>query len=250
MSELGLCSRREADRLIEQGLVLVNGKIVDQLGSKVLPSDRVELRQKAQDQLSKKVSLILNKPVGYASHGTDQGYPTVLDLILKKNQFDKSQAFSPKIKEGLAPVGRLDIESQGLMLLTQEGRVAKAVIGENVEMEKEYLVRFTGEVTNEKLTHLSSGKIILDGRKLKPAQVTRLNQDQLQIVLTEGVKRQIRRMMEEVDLKVTGLKRVRVGPIRLSDLPEGEWRFLSADEIEALLENRPASAPKRRFLRR
>lgn len=250
MSELGLCSRREADRLIEQGLVLVNGIIVDQLGTKVFPSDKIELRKQAQDQLDQKVSVMLNKPIRYTSHGTDKDYPTVLDLIQKSNQIDLERSFSVKIKEGLAPVGRLDIESQGLMLLTQDGRVAKAVIGETVEMEKEYLVRFEGPLTEEKLRTLSDGKITLDGRKLKKAQIEKINKDQLRFVLLEGVKRQIRRMMEEVDLKVTGLKRVRIGPLRLGNLPEGKWRHLTDEEVTGLLENRPARTPKRRFPKR
>lgn len=250
MSELGLCSRREADRLIEQGLVLVNGKIIDQLGSKVHPSDKIELRKKAQDELNRKVSLVLNKPIRYTSHATDKDYPTVLDLIQKSNQADLDKSFSVKIKEGLAPVGRLDIESQGLMLLTQDGRVAKAVIGENVEMEKEYLVRFEGQLTEEKIRILSRGQITLDHRRLKPAKIERINEDQLRFTLTEGVKRQIRRMMEAVDLKVTGLKRVRIGPIRLGRLPEGKWRYLTDEEVAALLENKPAPTPKRRFPKR
>jgi 23S rRNA pseudouridine2604 synthase len=250
MSELGLCSRREADRLIEQGLVLVNGSIVDQLGTKVLPTDKIELRQRAQEQLAEKVSVMLNKPIKFTSHGNDQGYPTVLDLILKKNQSDLERPFSIKIKEGLGPVGRLDIESQGLMLLSQDGRVAKAVIGEHVEMEKEYLVRFVGELNKEKISKLSRGEIVLDGRRLKEALVEQINEDQLRIVLVEGVKRQIRRMMDIVDLQVTGLKRVRIGPLRLGNLPEGMWRHLTEEEVQGLLENAPAPAPKKRFPRR
>jgi len=250
MSELGLCSRREADRLIAQGLVLVNGKIVDELGSKVLPSDKVELRKKAVEQLSQKVSVILNKPVGYTSHGTDEGHETVLELITKTNQCDTEIPFSVKIKDGLAPVGRLDIESQGLMLLSQDGRVAKAVIGEHIEMEKEYLVRFTGPINKEKIKFLSSGSLKLDQRVLKPAQVEQINEDQLRVVLVEGVKRQIRRMLEAVDLDVTGLKRVRIGPIRLGSLPEGQWRHLTEDEVAALLENRSAPLTRSQVRRR
>lgn len=250
MSELGICSRREADVLIAQGLVLVNGEIVDELGFKVTREDQVELREKADVMLSKKVSVILNKPIRYTSHGTDKNYPTVLDLIQKKNQFDLDRPFSMKIKDGMAPVGRLDIESQGLMLLTQDGRVAKAVIGENVIMEKEYLVRFEGEITREKIHKLSNGSITLEGRRLQRAQIEQINEDQLRFTLIEGVKRQIRRMMEVVDLEVTGLKRVRIGPIRLEKLPEGMWRHLTEDEVNALLENRPAPQPKRRFPRR
>jgi 23S rRNA pseudouridine2604 synthase len=250
MSELGLCSRREADQLIAQGLVVVNGQIVDQLGSKVSRKDKIELRQKAEDLLSSKVSLMLNKPVGYASHGTDKGHKTALDLIQKQSQDDLEISFSPKIKEGMAPVGRLDIESQGLMILTQDGRVAKAVIGEHVTMEKEYLVRFQGEFTEYKRRTLSLGEITLDGRRLKKALVEKINEDQLRVVLVEGVKRQIRRMMEAVGLEVTGLKRVRIGPLRLGRLPEGKWRHLNAEEINALLENKPATLPKRSTPRR
>lgn len=250
MSELGICSRREADRLIEQGLVLVNGEIVDTLGTKVSPQDKIELRKKAVAQLSEKVSLVLNKPVGYVSHGTDMGYPTVLDLINKSSQFDLDHSFSPRIKEGLAPVGRLDIESQGLMLLTQDGRVAKSVIGESIEMEKEYLVRFSGQITKEKIKTLSSGVLVIEGRKIKKAQVEQINPDQLKVILVEGVKRQIRKMLEAVDIEVTGLKRVRIGPLRLSHLPEGKWRHLTDEEVQDLLDNKPARTPNKKVLRR
>lgn len=250
MSELDLCSRREADELIQQGFVTVNGEIVDQLGSKVWPTDQIEIRKKGQLVIENKVSLILNKPIGVVSHGTDKGYKTALDLIQKQNQFDQEKSFSIKIKRGLAPVGRLDIESQGLLLLTQDGRIAKAVIGENEVVEKEYLVRYQGLVTQKKLEILRSGSLVFDDRKLKPARVEVLNQDQLKVILTEGVKRQIRRMMEAVDLEVTGLKRVRIGPLRLGSLPEGQWRHLTSEEAKGLLENRPARPPKRRFPKR
>lgn len=250
MSELGICSRREADKLIEQGLVLVNGEIVDTLGTKVSPQDKIELRKKAMSQLSDKVTLILNKPVGYVSHGTDKGYPTVLDLIKKPSQFDLEKPFSPRIKEGLAPVGRLDIESQGLMLLTQDGRVAKAVIGELIEMEKEYLVRFSGEITQEKIKTLSSGVLFIEGRRIKKAKVEQINPDQLKVILVEGIKRQIRKMFEAVGLEVTGLKRVRIGALRLGHLPEGKWRHLNEEEIQDLLDNKPARIPNKKVHRR
>jgi len=250
MSELGLCSRREADELIAKGLVRVNGEIVDQLGSKVLPSDQIELNKQAKSKLAKKASLILNKPVGYTSHSTAKDHPTVLDLIQKSNQDDLDNAFSFKIKEGLAPVGRLDIESQGLILLSQDGRVAKAVIGEQVEMEKEYLVRFEGQLNGEKLKRLSSGQMQIEGRRLKRCKVEQINPEQLRIVLVEGMKRQIRKMMENVDLRVTGLKRVRIGPVRLGPLPEGKWRYLTGEEVEALLKNKPARPPRSQVRRR
>ena len=125
--------------------------------------------------------------------------------------------------------GRLDIDSQGLLLFTQDGRLAKKLIGENSEIEKEYLVRFNGNLSEAKLKKLRSG-LELDGKLLKEASVESINADQLRFVLKEGKKRQIRRMMELVDLQVTGLKRVRIGNLRLSKLPEGKWRFVEPQE--------------------
>lgn len=254
MSDQGLCSRREADRLIEQGLVFVNGEVVNVLGTKVPADSKITLDTKAQKSQSQLATIILNKPIKYTSHGTDKDYLTVLDLIQSKNQFDEGPRYSSKMKVGLAPVGRLDIESQGLMLMSQDGRVAKAVIGPESRMDKEYLVRFQGELTKDKLEQLSGGHIQLDRRQLKPAQIDQINEDQLRFVLTEGVNRQIRRMMETVDLEVTGLKRVRIGPIRLGRLPEGSWRHLSSAEVGELLQfqrqNTPSKPPARPTRRR
>jgi 23S rRNA pseudouridine2604 synthase len=130
----------------------------------------------------------------------------------------------------LAPAGRLDIDSQGLLVLTQDGRIAKQLIGEHSDIEKEYLVRIKGDVTQNQIEQLCFG-LKLDGKALKEAKIKRLNEDQLQFVLREGKKRQIRRMAEAVGLHVTGLKRVRVGELRLGKLAEGEWRFVKPEEF-------------------
>jgi 23S rRNA pseudouridine2604 synthase len=232
MSQRGLCSRREADKYIEQGLVSVDGEIVDVLGTKVLPDAEVFLQAKAQRAQDDKVTVLINKPIGYVSGQAEDGYEPAVVLFNRANQFtdNKQQLrFSAKHLQGLAPAGRLDIDSQGLLVLTQDGRIAKTLIGENSPVEKEYLVRIEGQVTNDKIKELSHG-LSLDGKLLKPAKISRLNQDQLKFILVEGRKRQIRRMCDLVDLKVTGLKRVRTGKIVLGKLPEGQWRYLGKNE--------------------
>ncbi|MBS4098979.1 MAG: pseudouridine synthase [Sulfuricella sp.] len=133
------------------------------------------------------------------------------------------------VLRGLAPAGRLDIDSQGLLVFTQDGRIAKHLIGADSEIEKEYLVRVAGSLDERNLARLNHG-LTLDGAKLKPAKVSWQNQDQLRFILKEGKKRQIRRMCEMVGLKVLGLKRVRIGKVMLGDLPEGQWRYLREDE--------------------
>lgn len=238
MTQKGLCSRREADELISQGLVYVNGVIIDQLGTKVSPDSRITLATEALEQQKKLATFILNKPVGYVSSQPEKGYSPAVELITAENQFMNSRDHNPKQNfrklqnsdfEGLATAGRLDIDSQGLLILTQDGRLAKKIIGENSEVEKEYLVRVVGRLSKQDLEKLRYG-LELDGQKLKPAKVEWLNQDQLQFILNEGKKRQIRRMCEAVGLQVRGLKRVRVGQLKLSDLPEGLWRFLEPGE--------------------
>jgi 23S rRNA pseudouridine2604 synthase len=238
MTQKGLCSRREADELISQGLVYVNGVIIDQLGTKVSPDSRITLATQALEQQKKLATFILNKPVGYVSSQPEKGYSPAVELITAENQFMSSRDHKPKLNfrklqnsdfEGLATAGRLDIDSQGLLILTQDGRLAKKIIGENSEIEKEYLVRVVGRLSKQDLEKLRYG-LELDGQKLKPAKVEWLNQDQLQFIHNEGKKRQIRRMCEAVGLQVRGLKRVRVGQLKLNDLPEGLWRFLEPGE--------------------
>ena len=233
MSQRGICSRREADRYIEQGLVLVDGEIVDKLGTKIHPEQHIQLAKKANLQQKSRATILLNKPVGVVSGQAEAGYKPAIRLILPQNQFLSSpwekEKFSTHVLQGLAPAGRLDIDSRGLLVLTQNGVIARQLIGADSGIEKEYLVWVKGAITDQKLNLLRHG-LELDGKKLKQAIVFQLNPTRLRIILTEGKKRQIRRMCEEVGLKVTGLTRTRIGKIKLGDMPTGQWRYLREDE--------------------
>jgi 23S rRNA pseudouridine2604 synthase len=230
MAERGLCSRREADAFIAAGLVRVDGMVVNQLGVKFPPTVSITLAPEARRQQRRLITIVLNKPIGYVSAQPEPGYTPAITLLTPANQFNATtQRLRPEQLKGLAVAGRLDIDSQGLLLFTQDGRIAKQVIGENGNLEKEYLVRVRGHLPDDRMQLLRHG-LSLDGKRLKPARVEWLNRDQLRFVLTEGRKRQIRRMCELVGLEVIGLKRVRIGQLRLGNLPEGKWRFLEPDE--------------------
>ena len=232
MAELGLCSRREADEFIAKGWVKVDGVVVDQLGSKVLPQQQISLDAQARATQSNRVTILLNKPIGYVSGQAEKGYQPAYVLVTAENRWQGDTSpirFNPLHCKHLAPAGRLDIDSVGLLVLTQDGRIAKQLIGEDSEIEKEYLVRVSGRLSQEGLKLLNFG-LSLDGQPLKRAQVSWQNQDQLRFVLKEGKKRQIRRMCELVGLRVVGLKRIRIGKVVLGDLPPGKWRYLHADE--------------------
>ncbi|PXW88882.1 ribosomal large subunit pseudouridine synthase F [Nitrosomonas sp. Nm84] len=233
MSEQGICSRREADRYIELGWVFVDGEQISELGTKIYPTQKIKLNKAAQAQQTQLVTILLNKPVGYVSGQPEPGYQPAVVLIKPENQFIPKQSvkrFQPVHLRNLAPAGRLDIDSQGLLIFTQDGRIAKQLIGENSTIEKEYLVRVEGALPPAKLALLNHG-LSLDGQALKSAQVSWQNQDQLRFILQEGKKRQIRRMCELVNLRVTGLKRVRIGKVKLGNLPEGQWRYLEDGEV-------------------
>ena len=232
MSERGLCSRREADQYIEQGLVYVDGEQITQLGTRIFPDQKITLAKAAQAQQSARVTILLHKPIGYVSGQPEPGYTPAITLITAASRDPEDRAplrYSPSQLKGLAPAGRLDIDSTGLIVFTQDGRIAKQLIGENSGVEKEYLVRVEGRLAPDGLAELRLG-LSLDGRALKPAQVEWQNDDQLRFVLREGRKRQIRRMCELVGLKVVGLKRVRIGKVRLGKLPVGKWRYLRPGE--------------------
>jgi 23S rRNA pseudouridine2604 synthase len=232
MSERGLCSRREADEFIEHGWVYVDGEKVDTLGTKVGPDAVITLDEQARASQTKLVTVLLNKPIGYVSGQPEKGYKAAVTLITKSARFkgDRSPLkFTPAHLKNLAPAGRLDIDSQGLLVFTQDGRVAKLLIGEGSDIEKEYIVRVAGRLDESGLRLLQHG-LVLDGEPLRSAEVSWINKDQLRFVLKEGKKRQIRRMCEMVGLKVTGLKRVRIGRVPLSDLPVGQWRYLAEGE--------------------
>ncbi len=245
MSELGLCSRREADEWIPRGWVLVDGKPVTELGTRIRPEAEIEILQAARSEQGERVTVLLNKPVGYVSGQAEDGYEPAAVLFAPENQWELDptrKRFAPWQRKNLAPAGRLDIDSTGLLVLTQDGRVARALIGDDSNVEKEYLVRVEWEspqglvernisavFPDDLLERLRHG-LSLDGVALKPAKVSWQNEEQLRFVLREGRKRQIRRMCEQVGLKVVGLKRVRMGRVVLGDLPPGQWRFLGAFE--------------------
>ena len=232
MSELGLCSRREADEWIENGWVKVDGKVVTTLGVRVPRDAHIEIDDAASRHQSEQVTFLLNKPVGYVSGQPEDGHEPAMVLLKPENRWAEDPSptkFRPTHLRGLAPAGRLDIDSTGLIVFTQDGRVAKRLIGSDSEVEKEYLVRVEGTLTEEAMKMLHHG-LELDGVKLKPARVSWANEDQLRFVLREGRKRQIRRMCERVGLVVVGLKRVRSGGVPLGKLPVGQWRYLRKDE--------------------
>lgn len=236
MSELGIASRREADEWIARGWVRVDGRIVSELGSRVLPGQHVTVDAKARNQQAQRVTVLLNKPVGYVSGQAEDGHEPAIVLITPQNQWREDRSGTQFIREhlrSLVPAGRLDIDSVGLLVLTQDGRVAKQLIGDDSPVEKEYLVRVAradaAVLADDALALLNHG-LELDGEALRPARVEWINADQLRFVLTQGKKRQIRRMCEAVGFAVLGLKRVRIGDIVLGDLPPGQWRYLRVDE--------------------
>lgn len=236
MSELGLCSRREADVWIERGWVRVDGEVVSLLGTKILPHQKITVDKRASREQSERVTILINKPVGYVSGQAEDGYTPAVALVNADSHWEEDTAkirFKPSQKRGLVPAGRLDIDSVGLLVLTQDGRIAKKLIGEDSTTDKEYLVRVRyqkpGRLPDKDLQLLRHG-LKLDGKALLPAKVEWQNEDQLRFVLKEGRKRQIRRMCEAVGLKVIGLKRVRIGKVRLGALPPGKWRYLRPDE--------------------
>ncbi|WP_200951627.1 pseudouridine synthase [Duganella sp. Root1480D1] len=236
MSELGLCSRREADEWIAKGWVRVDGQVVSELGTKVYPSQKVTVERQAAAEQARRVTILINKPVGYVSGQAEDGYQPAVVLIKPENRWaeDRSpERFDRNQLRSLVPAGRLDIDSVGLLVLTQDGRVAKQLIGENTNVDKEYLVRVEytkpGRLPDSDLQRLNHG-LWMDGKPLLPAKVRWQNDEQLSFTLREGKKRQIRRMCEMVGLRVVGLKRVRIGRVKLGNLPEGQWRYLSPDE--------------------
>lgn len=230
MADLGLCSRREADRFISMGQVKVDGVIVDVLGSKVTKDQEIELLSEARDELESKLTIALHKPVGYVSSQPEDGHKSAVELLSLENYHGRCPKLPRDFWRGLAPAGRLDIDSKGLLILTQDGVVARKFIHHDSDEEKEYIVRVEGDITREKLKYLSFG-LELDDRPLKRAKVEILEPQVLKVILKEGRKRQIRRMCELLDLEVTSLKRVRIGNIKLGDLPMGMWRILKKYEL-------------------
>ncbi len=232
LAQSGVCSRREAEVLIARGLVSINGQIVADAGRKIEPGQTLTLADAATGALSDALTVVLHKPVGVVSAQPEPGQVPAIRLLTRETLVGECPAI-PDRDTRLAPVGRLDMDSRGLLILSEDGVVAKAVIGPQSELEKEYRVAVMGELTPARIARLSHG-LELDGRRLKRADVSVISDGRLRIVLREGRNRQIRRMCELVDLKVVELFRVRVGPVSLGNLPERSWRVLSAAERAAL----------------
>jgi 23S rRNA pseudouridine2604 synthase len=233
LARSGVCSRREAESLIASGLVSIDGKVVGDAGRKIEPGQTLTLADAATGALGSALTVVLHKPVGVVSAQPEPGQVPAVRLLTREGLVGESPVI-PGRETRLAPVGRLDMDSRGLLILSEDGVVAKAVIGPRSELEKEYRVAVIGEIGEARLARLRHG-LELDGRRLKRADVSVIGDGRLRIVLREGRNRQIRRMCELVDLKVVDLFRVRVGPVRLGDLPERRWRLLTADERAALV---------------
>lgn len=221
ISSLNIASRREADKLIKDGKVKVNGEIIINPAIQVGENDKIICD--IENYKNEKIYIKLNKPVGYVvSNNKKEGKPIykLLDEKLKK----------------LYPVGRLDKDSKGLILFTNDGIFSKKIIGEESECEKEYYVKLEGNISDGALKKLEFG-ISLDGKKLKPAIVKRVSKNSFNIILKEGRNRQIRRMCEKVGFEVILLKRLRISNIYLNDLQEGKFEYLTKDEINSILNN-------------
>ncbi|MEH6807221.1 MAG: pseudouridine synthase [Hyphomonas oceanitis] len=229
----GVCSRREADALIEKGLVKINGEVLTEAGYKIEDGQTLSLTEKAARRLDNQLSLMFHKPIGIVSGTPEPGEIPAVRLINEESLSGRAHAI-PGRNNKLAPLGRLDKDSRGLLIMSEDGVLAKALIGPESKLEKEYHVKVRGDVTEEKLKLLRHG-LELDGRQLRPAAVTVIKGNELKFLLREGRNRQIRRMCDLVDLRVLDLMRVRIGPLSLAGLPEGKWRPISARERDELL---------------
>ena len=233
LAQSGVCSRREAEALILHGLVSIDGQVVTDAGRKIEPGQTLVLADEAGEALQSALTVVFHKPVGIVSAQPEPGQVPAIRLLTREALVGDSPLI-PDADTSLAPVGRLDMDSRGLLILSEDGVVAKAVIGPESDLDKEYLVTVEGEVSEDKLRRLRHG-LALDGRQLKPAKVMLTESHVIRFRLKEGRNRQIRRMCEQVGLEVVDLFRVRIGPLLLGDLPEGCWRVLTAEERAALV---------------
>lgn len=232
MGQSGLCSRREAEALIEKGLVTIDGVKIASPGHKIEPGQTLFLASATAAKLENKFTAVIHKPEGIVSAQPEEGQIPAARLLTRENMVGIGTP--PKSNASLPALGRLDMDSRGLLLLSEDGVLAKALIGPQSKLDKEYIVKVTGELTQSKIDKLCYG-LELDGRKLRRAQVTRLGQRGLRFILNEGRNRQIRRMCELVDLRVYDLYRTRIGPLELGSLREGKWRALTPKERAALI---------------
>ena len=229
MAECGVASRRKCEEYILEGKVKVNGKIVNELGTKInLNKDKVEFENKEIRLENKKIYILLNKPIGYVTTSDEQfGRDKVLDLV--------------KVKERIVPVGRLDMYTSGALILSNDGDFVFKITHPKHEINKTYTVTLKGKVTNDEVTKLRQGVDIGD-YTTKPAKVKILKIDEekgvsrLEIVIHEGKNRQVRRMCESIGKKVLALHRSKIGDISVKDLELGKWRFLTQNEVKKLID--------------
>ncbi len=220
LSRAGVCSRRLGETYILEGRVQVNGKIVNTLGTRVDPdADRVLVDGKPAVLKRQMIYIALNKPSGYVTTCSQAGEPIVLNLV--------------DIGERVYPVGRLDRDSTGLLLLTNDGRIHHRLSHPSFDHEKEYEVTLAEPISDGALQKLAAGLPMM-GTRTRPAEVRRISARRFVIVLREGRNRQIRRMVRKVGGRVTVLRRTRIANILLGDLPEGRWRHLSEAEVKTL----------------
>ncbi|MCF8035693.1 MAG: rRNA pseudouridine synthase [Desulfobacteraceae bacterium] len=223
LAEAGVCSRRKGEDYIRQGLVRVNGETVTRLGTTVDPAaDRVEVSGKEVRPRREEVYIMLHKPAGYLSTCSQPGRKIVLDLVDTDRR--------------VFPVGRLDKDSTGLLLLTSDGRIHHRLAHPSFDHEKQYIVTVDRPVADADLEKLESGVVLSDGMT-RPAAIVRRSKTAFSITLQEGRNRQIRRMAEALGYMVKSLHRVRMGPLELKDLPAGGWRHLTAAEQRELLKS-------------
>lgn len=217
----GYASRRKAEDLIKQGFVSVNGQIVSEMGILVSNEDSIKVKGKLLKKEENKIYILLNKPTGYITSVSDDfERKTVLDLI-------------KGVSERLYPVGRLDFNTSGLLMLTNDGDFTNFLTHPSHNINKTYKVDFLGHMDEEKGNTLRDG-IKIDNYKTAPAIIKYVSRNKMLVTIHEGRNRQVRKMMEAVECKVKALHRVSIGPIKDDYLPEGEWRFLSKKEIQSL----------------
>lgn len=220
LSGAGVCSRRKGEEYIKAGRIRVNGEVITQAGVQVDPAkDRVEVDGKIVRCNQKAIYIVLNKPAGYITSRSHGDRKIVFDLI--------------DIKERLNPVGRLDKDSTGLLLLTNDGELHNRLIHPSFDHDKEYEVETLKPINDKSLEILRQG-VVIENKKTRPAKIDRMAENSFKIILKEGRKRQIRRMVEKVDNRVVRLHRVRISTLTIGNLKSGQWRHLSQKEIQVL----------------
>ena len=224
LSIAGICSRRHGEELILAGKVWVNGKVITELGTRVDPrADAVEIDGKPVLDRQRLLYIALNKPQGYVTSCEQSGEKLVTDLV--------------NVPERIYPIGRLDKDSTGLLLLTNDGPLHHRLSHPSFDHEKEYVVTLAAPIPDSALQKMADG-MLLSGKRTRPAEIHRISIRRFRIILKEGKNRQIRRMVQKVGQEVLGLQRIRIAGIRLGKLDSGKWRFLDPDEIEALTADR------------